>query len=100
MNHAIIVLPANKTGALLVQHWQTSAGVCRRCQRIASPGMLCGHPRENFEILYRKRCIFTHCKVCQQYYFAFKIHVDCMTRASQPEKYLVANFSKTFIQNS
>ena len=38
------------------------------------------HPREIFEILYRKRCIFTHCKVCQQYIFAFKIHVDCIIR--------------------
>ena len=30
------------------------------------------HPRENFEILYRKRCILVHYKWLPQYYFAFK----------------------------
>ena len=60
------------------------------------------HPRENFEILYRKRCILVHYKWLLQCYFAFK-NPWWIISWHQPvrlKKYLVANFLKTFLRNS
>jgi hypothetical protein len=58
--------------------------------------------RENFEILYHKRNIFMHYKWLQQCYLTFwkPVMNDCLTPANQAEKYLVANFVKSFLQNS
>ena len=58
--------------------------------------------RENFEILYLKRNIFMHYEWLQQCYLTFwkPVMNDCLTPANQAEKYLVANFVKSFLQNS
>ena len=57
---------------------------------------------EIFEILYHKRNIFMHYKWLQQCYLTFwkPVMNDCLTPANQAEKYLVANFVKSFLQNS